>query len=81
MIVLKALGAVVALALLVFFAIVNHDQRRARRVQRNYERLEFERDGVAPHIIRDPAVMRRNVEEAVNRSGLYGPTENRTLDD
>jgi len=72
MIILKILGAIAALVLLVIFAVVNHDRRRARRVQRNYERLEIEPNGVAPHIIRDPAVMHENARKAIDR--LEGDT-------
>ena len=67
MIFLKVLGAITALALLVFFAIVNHDRRRARHTQRNYKRIEIEPNGVAPHIIRDPDVMHENARKAIDR--------------
>jgi len=68
MIVLKILGALVALALLAFFAVVNHDRRRARQVQRNYKRLELEQNRVASHIIRDPAATHRNAQRAIDRA-------------
>lgn len=67
MIALKVLGAIGALALLVFFGIVNHDRRRARRVQQNYERLEIEWD-VSHHTVRDPAEIHRNAQKAIDRS-------------
>ena len=68
MIILKTIGALVALALLAIFAIVTHDRWSARRARRNYERLEFEQNEVAAHIIRDPAVMHRNAQKAIDRA-------------
>ena len=68
MIILKTIGAIVAVATLGIFALIAHDRWCARRARRNYERLEFEQNEVAAHIIRDPAVMHRNAQKAIDRS-------------
>lgn len=68
MIVLKVLGGICVLVMLVFFGVVNHDRRRARRVQRNYRRLEIEWD--APrHILQDSDAAHQNAQEAIDRAG------------
>lgn len=67
MIALKILVAIVAIVLLAFFAIVNHDRRRARRVRRNYERLEIEWSALH-HTVRDPAAIHRNAQKAIDQS-------------